>query len=268
MRLYRILISSNSSSNRFFFDQVGRNWENAWSQQVTPWETGTVTKPLIEFMNIGKVSITPASRALIPGCGSGHDCIYLANCGFGEVVGIDLSKTAIEKCNQNAKKHITDVSVLDRIKFQDADFFCYHNGNFDFIFDYLFFSALDKPFRRDWAKSMQINMKRGSGVLVTLMFPIAPSPIAYDNITGPPYPVTIEDYKVNYRSDILPCVYDNIYNICMNLLHYHLTYVVYSKQALTPFGFSLVDSYKVSSFPTSLLTLLSRTSHHFTSLRA
>lgn len=171
-----------------FFDKVGRNWEKAWLENVTPWDTGTVTKPLSHAINSGTIEIRSNSRALVPGCGSGHDCNFLKKSGFLEVVGIDLSQTAIELCKTSYPN-----AALENVVFECADFFQYHNGKFDFIFDYLFFAALDPEMRIQWAESMARQITPNSGSLFTLMFPVDEN---NGILTGPPYNVHPNDYKV------------------------------------------------------------------------
>jgi methyl halide transferase len=170
-----------------FFDQVNRNWEAAWSQNVTPWETGKVSKPLEDEFDKNNFQFeTQPRRALIPGCGSGYDCQYLASKGFSEVIGLDLSPTAIKLCQEK-------IQSSANLKFECANFFEYQNGKFDFIFDYLFFSALDPSMRKDWAQSMQNLLKPNTGVLFTLIFPNVPNS---DKSIGPPYHVDPSDYRV------------------------------------------------------------------------
>jgi hypothetical protein len=68
-------------------------------------------------------------------------------------------------------------------------------AHFDFIYDYTFFSALPPSLREAWGKQMRQFLKPGTGGrLLTLIFPILPPPD--DSIMkGPPYPVTVDDYR-------------------------------------------------------------------------
>jgi methyl halide transferase len=145
-----------------------------------------VSKPLQDEFQRNQFQFDfKTSRALIPGCGSGHDCKYLGSQGFSEVIGLDLSPTAIKQCQETIQ--------VPNIKFECADFFKYQNGKFDFIFDYLFFSALDPSMRNDWALSMQNLLKPKTGILFTLIFPNVP---LADKTVGPPYHVDPSDYQV------------------------------------------------------------------------
>ena len=173
-----------------FFDKADRSWEKAWSQNLTPWDTGNFCKPLVDEVKSGAITIATPSRALVPGCGSGHDCFFLHESGFSEVIGLDLSQTAIDVCNATT---LYPAYAKESIKFECADFFSYENGKFDFVFDYLFFSALDPDLRGQWATSMARQLTPHRGRLFTLMFPVDGSKGSKD---GPPYNVHPDDYKV------------------------------------------------------------------------
>lgn len=129
---------------------------------------------------------------MVPGCGSGYDCFYLADSGFLEVIGLDISPTATAVCVANMEKQSDQCKAACR--FEVADFFSKRRDakKMDFIFDYLFFAALDKPMRALWAQSMAALLKPNSGQLATLMFPVDEK---MDPNTGPPYPVTLADFK-------------------------------------------------------------------------
>ena len=130
----------------------------------------------------------------MPGCGSGYDCLHLAKCGYSHVVGLDLSETAVRTAEQLMidSEHYSK-EVKERVKFQVGDFFTLHQGQYDLIFDYLFFSAIDIKNRGDWARGCARLLKSNkTSRIVTLIFPLN-----IDNLNplnGPPYPVTIEHY--------------------------------------------------------------------------
>ena len=66
-------------------------WDMRWRAGFTPWDAGRVPRHLRELV----ASRRPAGRVLVPGCGSGHDVRFLAECGL-DVEGIDFSEAAIE----------------------------------------------------------------------------------------------------------------------------------------------------------------------------
>lgn len=215
-----------------FFDGVGRNWETAWKQNVTPWETGKVTEPLKHAIERGvmmaesKLLCQQDSYALVPGCGSGRDCMFLASAParpkgkpyFENVVGLDLSPDAVALCEKNYQSFMNQRdgnTPCGDVTFTAANFFDYKHTtpdgsivSFDFIFDYLFFAALDhgrtppppanqETMREQWARSMQRLLKPNTGLLATLMFPTVWNDRPTDDQlnTGPPYHVTLDSYR-------------------------------------------------------------------------
>ncbi len=104
--------------------------------------------------------------------------------GFQNVVGLDLSSTAIQVAKEN---HVKE--QLSGVEFAEANFFAYPTKqNFHFVFDYLFFTALEPKDRPQWAEAMKrcLNPEKGIFSLRT----------SNDNsLEGPPYPVNVEDYE-------------------------------------------------------------------------
>ncbi len=97
--------------------------------------------------------MTTNSSALVPGCGSGYDCLHLSKFGYSNVVGLDVSETAVKTAAQlMAENPDYTQEEKSKVKFQVADFFTIHQGQYDLIFDYLFFSAIDLKNREDWAR--------------------------------------------------------------------------------------------------------------------
>ena len=66
---------------------------------------------------------------------------------------------------------------------------------FDFIYDYTFFCALDPFLRKKWGERISTLLKPKSGKLLTLVFPFLEGVDTSGPLRGPPYPVTVDDYK-------------------------------------------------------------------------
>jgi len=181
------LLSSRRNLN--FFNKAGRDWEKAWQMNLTPWDLkGAVNPPLIQSIESG-IMDPKGKKALIPGCGSGYECVYLKKAGFAHVTGMDISKTAVAQAQQ-----VINESKEANIIIKQADFFQLESETkYDFIFDYLFFAALDPPLRTAWAKSMQNILQPEDGILATLIFPLYRE--GDDRNVGPPYPVEVDDYE-------------------------------------------------------------------------
>lgn len=195
---FRLAPRLSSGQSRSFFDKVGRDWEQAWRQNVTPWDLrGTVCPPLVEAIEKGRLP-TKDKRVLVPGCGSGMECYFLAAMGCTGVTGIDISETAVKAARENILKASSKDGVAigelnSRLSLVQADYFTFEaEHKFDWMFDYLFFAALDPPMRAAWAQSTS-RMLAQDGCIATLVFPLWEPGV--DPNVGPPYPVTVQDYE-------------------------------------------------------------------------
>lgn len=105
-----------------------------------------------------------------------------------EVIGADISPTAIETCEKDV-----DPSV-ENVKFIEADFFKAELGTFDLIFDYTFFCAITPQMRTVWGKRMT-DLIGKDGHLLTIIYPLPRDPEHVDAIRGPPFEVTFTAYE-------------------------------------------------------------------------
>lgn len=201
------------------------SWEDLWKQGLTPWDLGGPTPLLIQELK--QQEITNSLRTLVPGCGSGYDIATLVAhhesllTKFPEqsgtesvVIGLDISPTSLDRA-------ATVVNAIEkgntRVQLKCGDFFrdesdwttvyTSHNGDvvspssedtkFDFIFDYTFCCALPPSLRMKWGDRMSTLLRPNTGRLFTIIFPILPGE---DRSKGPPYPVTVEDYRQSLKA--------------------------------------------------------------------
>ena len=109
---------------------VGGNqfiWEQRYVDDQLPWDSG---KPDVHLGRcIDEFSVKPG-KALEIGCGTGTNVILLDALGF-DVVGLDISPTAIERAAAKAREVGVDCQFLA------AEFFTapVPGGPFDFVYD-------------------------------------------------------------------------------------------------------------------------------------
>jgi len=108
-------------------------WNTRYRDHVTPWDAGGVPTDLRAFAR----TLVAGTRALIPGCGSGHEVIYMVESGL-DVLAIDFSPQAVDLARQRVG------SFADRV--QLADFFAFDPGSppFDVIYERAFLCALPR----------------------------------------------------------------------------------------------------------------------------
>uniref|UniRef100_A0A0E0IPF3 Methyltransferase domain-containing protein n=2 Tax=Oryza TaxID=4527 RepID=A0A0E0IPF3_ORYNI len=168
-------------------------WEKSWEAAVTPWDLGKPT-PIIE--HLVKSGTLPKGRAL------GYDVVALAS-PERFVVGLDISSTAVEK----AKQWSSSLPNADCFTFLADDFFKWKpSEQFDLIFDYTFFCALDPSLRLAWAETVS-GLLKPHGELITLIYLVTEESIysfvyfsiedvmISDQEGGPPFNNTVTDYQ-------------------------------------------------------------------------
>jgi hypothetical protein len=204
---------------------AGNTWEELWQDGLTPWDLGRPTPLLIgelrglreRYVAKGKLT-TMRLRSLIPGCGEGHDILSIADhhdvlirdekvvVEQSSVIALDIAPTSLGKAEKKVKEwphHESSTSI----ELKCGDFFadpsqwktlyCSQNSaerfqihKFDFIYDYTFFSSLPPTLRQNWGEQIASILEPQGGLLLTIIFPILPD----EEMIGPPYPVSVEDY--------------------------------------------------------------------------
>ncbi|KAG6915137.1 hypothetical protein DXG01_013101 [Tephrocybe rancida] len=163
-------------------------WDDAWQADITPWDAGDFQPPLKEVIESGNVDFPRQGHALVPGCGSGYDAIYIASALHLKTLGMDISETALSKANSILAS--TNVPGPGEVSFAAGDFFALKSdGKFGVIYDYTFFVAIPPTRRAEWGKQMASLIKAG-GYLITLVYPIDPP-----TELGPPFFVRVEHYE-------------------------------------------------------------------------
>mmetsp|Transcript_20314 Transcript_20314/g.29163 ORF Transcript_20314/g.29163 Transcript_20314/m.29163 type:complete len:229 (+) Transcript_20314:73-759(+) len=165
-------------------------WEEMWQEGISPGDKFDIYEPLPALKQMVKEGTVPTGRALVPGCGRGYDVLLLAT-SDRVAIGVDLSNTAIQAAKEYYQSVPDDKKPPhESVVFKQASFFDLPEdppNQFQFIYDYTFFCALDPSVRGDWAKKMAALVAPG-GELCTIMYPIG------DKEGGPPFKVTMEDY--------------------------------------------------------------------------
>ncbi|KAJ5662374.1 uncharacterized protein N7477_009990 [Penicillium maclennaniae] len=191
-------------------------WASLWDKGgKLPWDKGFPNPALQDLLvqqrgTIGGPIITDKHgqsrrrKALVPGCGRGVDVLLLASFGY-DAYGLEYSATAVEECKKEAAADHSLYSVRDetvgrgKATFVQGDFFDdawlqtmgVSLNDFDIIYDYTFFCALDPALRPKWAlRHTQLLAPSPSGNLICLEFPRHKDPLA----PGPPYSSSSEAY--------------------------------------------------------------------------
>lgn len=161
-------------------------WAELYRTGDTGWDQGGPSPGLVDFLKndvgAGRAVPQPSGRALVPGCGRGHDARALAAAGF-DVIGLDVVKNAVQEATRIAKSE-----RLTKILFKQADFLNLPDrlrGPYDLIFENTFFCAIDPAHRDRYVESAASLLKPG-GFLLGVFYNIQPE-------TGPPFGATRDE---------------------------------------------------------------------------
>jgi SAM-dependent methyltransferase len=142
-------------------------WESRYRDKIIPWDAGKVPDSLREYAR----NLPPATRVLIPGCGSAYEAAYLKATGC-DVLAIDFSPAAVEA----ARKNLAGFADLVRL----ADFFDFDFGQpFDVIYERAFLCALPRKMWSGYADRCA-ELLKPNGVIAGFFF-FAETP------KGPPF---------------------------------------------------------------------------------
>jgi SAM-dependent methyltransferase len=118
-------------------------WSARYRDHVTPWDAGNVPADLRQFA----ATLPARTRILVPGCGSGHEVVFLAQARM-DVLAIDFSPEAVALARQQAQ------ALADRILL--ADFFAFDPGttSIEVIYERAFLCALPRKLWTRYAERM------------------------------------------------------------------------------------------------------------------
>ncbi|MEQ1746574.1 MAG: methyltransferase domain-containing protein [Saprospiraceae bacterium] len=159
------------------------NWEIRWQAGQTGWDLGVASPPLTAYAD--QIPLERRNlRVMIPGCGNGHEALYLLRAGFTNIVMVDIAPTAVERLTARLDAGFPDWAT--RLRVLCGDFFTL-KGVFDLILEQTFFCALDPTRRGDYAQKMHDLLAPG-GTLAGVFFD-------RDFEGGPPFSGSQAEYR-------------------------------------------------------------------------
>ena len=169
------------------------DWDQRYRQGNTPWDKGSASPPLIEWLKLNQQRMT--GRVLVPGCGTGHDVQAIANAEpTSAPLGIDISTTAITTCQQNKS--------YDNEQYQQADLFLlpqqYHKA-FDWVWEHTCYCAIDPSERPKYVSAIASTLKP-AGIFLGVFYL---NPQSYETAPpdGPPHGTSIQEVETLFLAD-------------------------------------------------------------------
>lgn len=158
------------------------DWAARYEARNTPWDLGDAHPELRARLADGRCAPPRAgARALVPGCGRGHDAIALARAGW-RVTAVDVVEAVGASLAETLGGHDSRFELRDALTFDDDE-------PYDLLLEHTFFCAIDRDRRADWGALVRRNL-RVEGLVVVLLFPVGKAP----ELGGPPHGVDLQDY--------------------------------------------------------------------------
>jgi SAM-dependent methyltransferase len=160
-------------------------WDSAYrTPGRAPWDTGRASKQLTHVVESGQLQ---PCRAVVLGCGTGTNAIYLAQQGF-KVTGVDIAPTALSLAAKKAKQANVDVRwVLADVTAPPE------LGPFDFVFDRGCYHGVRQQNAPGYVSAVTRLTRSGAKVLIM-------AGNAKDTRAGGPPKVTEEQIRNDFQS--------------------------------------------------------------------
>lgn len=152
-------------------------WNAKYEEQNTPWDLGEVSDAV---RLLAERYFPPQGRVLVPGCGRGHEVIWLAERGY-RVTAVDFADEAIRHLREQASLHRVHPDILhDDIFLLPAQL----NSRFDVLLEQTCFCAIDPSLRDEYERLAHRVLKPGGQLLGVFM--------EVEGVEGPPYSTPLD----------------------------------------------------------------------------
>lgn len=148
-------------------------WEARYQNGTTQWDLGKSAPPFVHLLS--QPDAPAQGRAVVLGCGRGHDALLFAHHRF-DVVGVDYAPSAIAAASKAAKAQDLTIQFIERDIFELLPDY---TQQFDYVIEHTCFCALEPRLRDRYIDLAQALLKP-QGHLIGLFF-------THNRPGGPPY---------------------------------------------------------------------------------
>jgi SAM-dependent methyltransferase len=156
------------------------NWEQLYLQGDTHWDRGAPAPALVQYLSRHPL----AGRALVPGCGTGHDVALLAQHGLS-VTGLDIAPTGLAKARAQYPALPPETWVLGDLFALPAQI----RGAFDFVIEHTCLSAMPPALRPAYREAITSALRPGGRIIGVWFI----NPDLDPGEEGPPYPLSLAE---------------------------------------------------------------------------
>jgi methyl halide transferase len=157
-------------------------WQQRFAQRQTPWDRGAPGPQLQRW--VGDGTLVAGQRVAVPGCGSGHDVLALAQAGC-QVTGLDYAPAAVALTQQRLAGAGVSATVLQ------ADVLAWQPPvPLDAVYEQTCWCALHPDHWVAYAAQLHAWLRPG-GALLLLAMQCRRDGAAEGRVEGPPYHMDI-----------------------------------------------------------------------------
>jgi SAM-dependent methyltransferase len=163
------------------------DWDEFYQKGEVFWDRGGASPPMKQYLECHAV----CGRALVPGCGHGHEVALAVEHGL-DATGLDIAPTGVEEARA-LYPHLAE-------RFVTGDFFDppkEMRGVFDMVLEHTCMSALPPAMRTAYRRGIDLTLRRG-GLLIGVWFI---DPALDPGEEGPPYPFSVAELTALFAND-------------------------------------------------------------------
>ena len=134
------------------------DWQKHYEEDDLRWDLGETAPPFVRWWAGWSGG---AGRAVVPGCGQGHEVIFLAARGW-EVTAVDFAPGAIQRLSARLKAEGREARLLNQDFFTlDAS----HDAFYDLLLEQTFFCAIHPGQRPRYVDTARRILKPGGRIV-------------------------------------------------------------------------------------------------------
>ena len=158
------------------------DWEERYQEGDVQWDKGEPSPGLVDWLE--ERGDQPRGKVIVPGCGFGHEAMYLARLGF-DVVAVDFASAPIADLKMRAAGLFLLALQCDIFTLPEE-----YIGYFDLVVEHTCFCAIPLERRGEYAKTMAGVLGAG-GQLLGLFWELGEE-------DGPPFNTSPQDLHDNF----------------------------------------------------------------------
>jgi hypothetical protein len=155
------------------------DWDECYQKGEAIWDKGAPAPAMQQYLERHAVR----GRALVPGCGRGHEVALAVQHGL-DATGLDIAPTAVAEARARYP-HLAGRFVTGNLFDPPAEM----RGAYDVVLEHTCMSALPPALRADYRRGIDLTLRRG-GLLIGVWYI---NPALDPGKEGPPFPFSVTE---------------------------------------------------------------------------